>query len=84
MTEDAWLLTDEEIKDIIGERPRDYAVDAKGNLKILALIQDAKTKRKLIEWIASLGDYSLESPVNTFRIPEDEWEALRRELGIGL
>ena len=82
MAEDRWLLTNKEIRDIVGEDQCNYAPDAIGEFKMVALVQDAKTKRKLVEWIASMGDYSLDFPVNTFRIPKDEWRALRKEVGL--
>jgi len=82
MTDDRWVLTNKEIRDIVGEDRWDYASDKREEFEMVALVQDAKTKRRLVEWIASMGDYSLDSPVNTFKIPEDEWRSLREEVGL--
>ena len=78
MTNDRWLLTNKEIKDIVGEDQWDYALDREEEFEMVAVVQDAKTKRKLVEWISSMGDYAPD--VDTFKIPKDDWQALREEL----
>ena len=83
MPEDRWLVTNKEIKDIVGEHQWNYAIDGRGEIKMVALLQDAKTKRKLVEWIASMGDYSSGFPADSFRIPKEKWQALREEVGLG-
>jgi len=82
MTEYEWLLTSEEIRDVFEGDQRNYATNGSGELKILSLVQDAKTKRKLTEWIALMGDYSQGSSENAFTIPKDKWEALCKEFGL--
>ena len=82
MAKDRWLLRNEEIRDIVGEDQRNYVTDRRGEFEVVALVQDAKTKRKLVEWITLMGDYSADFSVDTFGIPKDEWQALRRELGL--
>ncbi len=82
MPKDRWLLTNDEIRDIVGEDQRNYVTDRRGEFEIVALVQDAKTKRKLVEWITSMGDYSPDFAENTFRISKDDWQALRIELGL--
>ena len=82
MAEDRWVLTSKEIRDIVGEDQWNYASNRKEEFEMVAVVQDVKTKRKLVEWIASMGDYSSDFPVNTFRIPKDDWQALRKEVGL--
>ncbi len=80
MSEDRWVLTNKEIKDIVGEDQRDYASDSRKEFEMVAVMQDAKTKRKLVEWITSIGEYAPDA--DTFRVPKDDWQALREELGL--
>jgi len=82
MVDDRWLLTYKEIRDIVGGDRWNYATNRITEFEMVALVQDAKTKRKLVEWIASMGDYSPDFPVNTFKIPKGEWQALRKEVGL--
>jgi len=82
LPKDRWLLTNKEIGDIVGEDQCNYATDAIGEFKMVALVQDAKTKRKLVEWVTSMGDYSTDFAENTFRISKDDWQALRKEVGL--
>ena len=82
MPKDRWLLTNDEIRDIVGEDQRNYVTDRRGEFEIVALVQDAKTKRNLVEWITSMGDYSSDFAENTFRISKDDWQALRKEVGL--
>ena len=82
MANDRWILTNKEIRDIVGKDQWDYASDKRGEFEMVAVVQDAKTKRKLVEWISSLGDYSSEVPVDTFKVPKGDWQALREEVGL--
>ncbi len=82
MATDRWLLTHKEIRDIVGEDGCNYVEDERVKLQILALAQDAKTKRKLVEWITSMGAYSANSAESTFGVPKDEWQALQEEVGL--
>jgi len=82
MAKHEWLLSDRDIREIAGEASLAAAADGDGGLKIVALVQDAKTKQKMVEWITSMGNYAAEVTPSTFRIPGDEWEALRSELGL--
>ena len=82
MAEDRWLLTNKEITDVIGEDRWNCATDRTSELAMVALVQDAKTKRKLVEWITSMGDHSPDFSSNTIRIPKDDWQALRKEVGL--
>ena len=83
MATDRWLLTDKEIRDIVGEDGCNYVKDEGVKSQIVALAQDAKTKRKLVEWITSMGAYSTNSSESNFGVPKDEWQALREEVGLG-
>ena len=80
MAKDRWVLTNKELKDIVGEDRWDYALDSEKEFEMVAVVQDAKTKRKLVEWISSMGDYAPDA--DTFKIPKDDWQALREELGL--
>jgi len=82
MTNDRWILTNKEIKDIVGEDQWDYASDKREEFEMIAVVQDAKTKRKLVEWITSMGDYAPEVPADTFKVPKGDWQALREEVGL--
>ena len=82
MAEDRWVLTDKEMMDIIGEDKWNYTLGERAEFQMIAVVQDAITKRKLVEWIDKMGEYSLDSPVNTFKIPKDDWQVLRKELGL--
>ena len=82
MAEDRWLLTNKEIRDIVGEDQCNYATNRITEFEMVALVQDAKTKRKLVEWITSMSDYSTDFPANAFKIPKDKWQALRKEVGL--
>ena len=82
MSEDRWVLTNKELKDIVGEDRWDYASDSRKEFEMVAVVQDAKTKRKLVDWISSMGDYSLDFTADTFRIPKGDWQALREEVGL--
>ena len=82
MATDRWLLTNKEISVVVGEDGYNYAKDEGLKFQIVALAQDAKTKRKLVEWISSLGAYSGNSAGSTFGVPKDEWQALREEVGL--
>ena len=82
MTEDRWVLTNKEIRDVVGEDLWNYVLDKGEEFEMIAVVQDAKTKRKLVEWITSMGDYALDFPVNTLKIPKSDWQALREELGL--
>jgi len=79
---DRWLLTNKEIRDIVAEDGCNYVKDERVKFQIVALAQDAKTKRKLVEWITSMGAYSANSAGSTFGVPKDEWQTLREELGL--
>ena len=83
MATDRWLLTNKEIRDVVGEDQCNYAKDGRVEFHIVALAQDAKTKRKLVEWITSMGNYSRDFPESNFGVPKDEWQALREEVGLG-
>jgi len=80
MAQDSWLLTKKEIKNLITGDQWNHATIGEENLKILALAQDAKTKQHLMAWIVSIGEYSPDFPVNTFKVPQEEWKALYEEL----
>jgi hypothetical protein len=80
MAKDRWVLTNKELKDIVGEDRWDYALDSKKEFEMVAVVQDAKTKRKLVEWLSSMGDYAPD--VDTFKIPKGAWQALREEVGL--
>ena len=82
MAEYEWLLTKDELREIFGEDQRNFTMNGSGEFKILSLVQDAKTKRKLTEWISLMGDCSQVSPDNAFTIPRDKWEALCKEFGL--
>jgi len=81
MEQCTWLLTDEEIKQVIAESPWDCNHDGRSELGMVAFMQDAKTKRKLVEWIASMGEYQDNPPSDTFSIPKPMWNALCQEVG---
>jgi len=80
MAKDRWVLTNKELKDIVGEGRWDYALNSRKEFEMVAVVQDAKTKRKLVEWLSSMGDYAPDA--DTFKIPKDDWQALREELGL--
>jgi hypothetical protein len=80
MTNDRWILTNKEIRNIAGEDQWDYASDSRKEFEMIAVVQDAKTKRKLVEWITSMGGYAPDA--DTFKIPKGDWQALREELGL--
>jgi len=81
--QDGWLLKDEEIKKVIGKDRWNYATsNGKASFDLLALLQDAKTKQKLVKWIDSMGDYSVDFSVDTFGISKEDWQALREEVGL--
>ena len=82
MAEYEWLLTNDEIRDVFEGDQRNYAINGGGELKMLSLVQDAKTKRKLTEWIDLMGDYSQSSSENAFTIPKDKWASLCKEFGL--
>ena len=82
MTEDRWVLTNKEIRDVVGEDLWNYVLDKGEEFEMIAVVQDAKTKRKLVEWITSMGDYALDFPVNTLKISKGDWQALRKEVGL--
>ncbi len=79
MINDRWILTDKEIRGIVGEDQQDYAAGSK-EVELVAVVQDAKTKRKLVEWISSMGGYAPDA--GTFKIPKGDWQALREEVGL--
>ncbi|MEA3443024.1 MAG: hypothetical protein U9R04_06140 [Chloroflexota bacterium] len=81
MEQCTWLLTDEEIKQITAEIPWDSSHDGRSELGMVTFMQDAKTKRKLVEWIASMGQYQEGPSSDTFSIPKPIWNALCQEVG---
>ncbi|MCD6567313.1 MAG: hypothetical protein J7K94_01040 [Dehalococcoidia bacterium] len=85
MQKSEWLLTNEEIEEIrneAGVRRLSSAPEEEKQLRIVSFAQDAKTKRKLVEWIGSLGSYLHEPAAETMAIPSSAWKGLCEELGI--
>jgi len=82
MIADRWMLMDEEMRDIVGEDIWNYIMEKRVEFQTVAVMQDARTKRKLVEWIDSMGEYSLDFPVDIFKIPKHDWQALREEVGL--
>ena len=78
-----WLLTDDEIKEAIklGEKfLRHYDFPLTIGEREIVKAQDAKTKKKLLEWIEKKYSFDLNSVVG-IHMNRDEWKALKKEMG---
>jgi len=85
MRRSEWLLTNEEIEGIrkeAGIRFLNPALEEERYLRIVSFVQDAKTIRKLVEWLDSMGSYLHEPTAEALAIPSSAWKGLCDELGI--